>query len=284
MYLNDLIQPYLSYLKMYNSMGTYNFTKQICKSLLTYFHNMPIESISKQTIYDYIIYCNSEGLSNNSINKRVAMLKRLFKFHDIECSFQSVRNLKVRFITYGALDDKTLTKFYDVVPKLSLANQCMMYLFIECGVRVNELIHIKKANVNLDNRYIFLEQTKTNTPRYVYFSNHTKDLLMLYLTQIKDNKSIYLFGSKKNNCKLSRYTINGTFSRIRKKYKFDKLSPHMLRHTLSTKLYNNGANILFICSIMGHSNPNTTKRYVHNDLENDLKMFDLYYSGINKQN
>ena len=186
------------------------------------------------------------------------------------------KKLKEKFITYGALDDLTINKLYSILPKLSLYNQCMILIFLECGVRVNELIHIKTKNVNLTNRCIFLEYTKTNKPRYVYFSVATRDLLKVYIEN-KTSKSMYLFTAKKSDEILSRYTINGIFSRIRKKYNFPKLSPHMIRHTLSTKLYNNGANILFICSIMGHSNPNTTKRYVHNDLANDLKMFDTFY-------
>lgn len=277
MFLQTLITPYLNHLKMYNALGTYNFSCQICKSLLIYFKDVEIALIDKDMIYDFITYCNNKGLSNNSINKRLSMLKRIYRFHDIFCPFESVRNLKERFITYGAIDNETLRHLYDVLPKLTIYNQCMMLLFIECGVRVNELIHIKRKNVNLMNRCIFLEYTKTNTPRYVYFSRSTAELLKVYMQSCKNNTSMYLFNSKKTNDILSRYTINSIFSRLRKKYNFNKLSPHMLRHTLSTKLYNNGANILFICSVMGHSNPNTTKRYVHNDLANDLKMFDKYF-------
>lgn len=276
MVLKDLIIPYLKHLKMYNSTGTYNFTKQICKSLLNYFEDLDILKIDNDCIYNYISFCNNKGLSNNSINKRVAMLKRLYKFHELTCPFMNVKKLKEKFITYGSLDNHSLLRFYEVIPKLPLAHQIMMLLFIECGVRVNELIHIKVANINFMNRCIFLEYTKTNHPRYVYFSKATKDILRIYIETRENKQSIYLFESK-NNSLLSRFTVNSIFSRIKKKYKFNKLSPHMLRHTLSTKLYNNGANILFICSIMGHSNPNTTKRYVHNDLTNDLKMFDKYF-------
>lgn len=276
MLFEDMIKPYLNYLKMYNSFGTYNFTKQICNSLLAFFKGIDVSLIDKELIYNFINYCNNKGLSNNSINKRISMLKRLYKFHDLNCPFINVKKLKEKFITYGALDDLTINKLYSILPKLSLYNQCMILIFLECGVRVNELIHIKTKNVNLTNRCIFLEYTKTNKPRYVYFSVATRDLLKVYIEN-KTSKSMYLFTAKKSDKILSRYTINGIFSRIRKKYNFPKLSPHMIRHTLSTKLYNNGANILFICSIMGHSNPNTTKRYVHNDLTNDLKMFDTFY-------
>ena len=262
---------------MYNSHGTYTFSMQVCNSLLAYFQDTKLDLINKSLIYEFISYCNNKGLSNNTINKRLSMLKRLYKFSDVPCLFSDVKNLKEKFITYGALDNNTLKAVYSILPKLSLYNQCMMLVFIECGVRVNELIHIKTKNVNLNNRCIFLEYTKTNKPRYVFLSASTCELLKVFINANKNCDHVYLFPAKKSNSMLSRYTVNSIFSRIRKKYNFNKLSPHMLRHTLSTKLYNNGANLLFICSLMGHSNPNTTKRYVHNDLTNDLKMFDTYF-------
>lgn len=277
MILNDLIVPYLKYVKMYNSSGTYDFTLQVSKALNKYFKNVDVFTIDKTMVYNFINYCMSLNLSNNTINKRVAMLKRLYKYHDLPCSFINIKKLKERFITYGFLDNKSLALFYSIIPKLSLYNQCMMLLFIECGIRVNELIHIKTCNVDLSNRCIFLEITKNNHTRYVYFSKNTKVILSKYILANPKIKNTYLFLSKKTNSVLSRYTVNSISSSIRKKYHIEKLSPHMLRHTLSTKLYNNGANLLFICSIMGHSNPNTTKRYVHNDLSNDLKIFDSYY-------
>lgn len=83
----------------------------------------------------------------------------------------------------------------------------------------------------------------------------------------------YLFVNKNGN-KLQRSAIESMFARIRKRLKIKNFSPHRLRHSLSTEMYHNGANILLISNILGHSNVNTTKRYIHPDLKNNLKMFD----------
>ena len=67
------------------------------------------------------------------------------------------------------------------------------------------------------------------------------------------------------------------FARIRRRLKIKNFFPHRLRHSLCTELYHNGANIVLISTILGHSNVNTTKRYIHPDLKQNLKMFDKYH-------
>lgn len=281
MLIDTLINKYLQNVSLYNSKGTYDFSLEICNDIKNYFKNIDVSKIDSDMVYNYINYLKSKNLSNSTINKRVLLLKRLFKFNNISFDFSSIRKLKERFITYGFLDPFELDKFHKAINDLDLFKKSLLLLFIDSGVRVNELIHIKTRNVDLLTRSIFLEETKTNTPRYVYFSQYTCNILKKYFMHYKGIKNEYMFFSLKDNSKiLSRYTVNSIFKRIKVKYDFKKLSPHMLRHTLSTNLYNNGANLLFISNLLGHSNPNTTKRYIHNDIKNDLKIYDSYYKSL----
>ena len=68
--------------------------------------------------------------------------------------------------------------------------------------------------------------------------------------------------------------VEQIFSRIRKRFGLDKFSPLMLRHTFSTNLYNNRADLVFIETVMGHSNTETTKRYIHTDVKANRDKYD----------
>ena len=76
---------------------------------------------------------------------------------------------------------------------------------------------------------------------------------------------------------LKKSAIESLFTRIRRKQGIKNFSPHRLRHSLSTEMYSNGCDLIQISSILGHSNVNTTKRYIHPDLKKKLDNYDKYH-------
>ena len=264
---------YLLNLKIYNSKGYIDFTIQLQHKIINYFGNIDSASLTYEKILEFINDMKNLNLSNNTINKHISYLKRLYKFNDVECPFFKIKKLKEKFITLGCSDN-----IKNILPKIletqSLRNQLIIMLFFDTGIRCNELINIYTKNVDNENRCIFLEFTKTNKPRWIYYSKYTQKLMNKYL---KKTKCELLFFSKKSNQKMNRFTINSIFSRIKKKFKLKNFSPHRLRHSLSTELYNNGADLLLISSILGHSNVNTTKRYIHSNHVDNLKKYDKFH-------
>lgn len=155
---------------------------------------------------------------------------------------------------------------------LSLPMRTIILLFLDTGVRLTELLNIKVENVDFVNRHIFLTITKTKKSRYVYFTVNTGKILKKYLG--KDDRK-YLFVTRQGK-QMKVSGIESAFSHIRKKYGIKRLSPHMLRHTLATNLYNSKADLIFIESIMGHANTETTKRYIHTDVDSNQKRYDMW--------
>ena len=158
---------------------------------------------------------------------------------------------------------------------ISLQNKIILHVFYDTSVRLHELVNIESSNVDLKHRTILLTTTKTWNNRVVYISEHTKKLATSFCKKADLRK--YLFVNEKGE-KLKVSAIESLFARIRKRLGIKNFSPHRLRHSLSTKLYHNGANILLISNILGHSNVNTTRRYIHPDLRKNLKMFDRAHS------
>lgn len=278
LYINDkkkrlkkMFEIYHDNLEIYNSEGTLNFVKQHAKSLLSYFTDVYYFSIQKEQVLNYISFCQKMGLSNNTINKRLSLLKRLYKYHDFKCDFINVKKLPEEFVTYGYLDPAEIATVEKL--KLSLRDKVMISLFIDTGVRLNELRQFKMKNIDYEKRNILLEKTKTKKRRYVFFTSITKKYLMQFCQNCNRD---YLFINDKTSEPLTRYGIESIFKRINKKHQIKKMSSHMLRHSLSTNLYHPGADVIFIGELLGHSSPETTKRYIHSNTNQSLKIYDKY--------
>lgn len=273
MTLLEMYKNYIAHLKIYNSPGYVSYTERMQKSITKYFGDIDSEELTKEVVMDYIIH-QKQTLSANTINKNLSYLKRLCYFNEVECKFQRVQKLKEKFVTFGTCKDDPVEVITKVSKYLSLKNQLILYLFYDTGVRLNELVNIEYKNVDLENRRIYLSKTKTNNPRWIFFSEKTKKLATQFLKNNTFKK--YLF-ELPNGEHITCNSIESIFKRIRQKLKIERFSPHRLRHSLSTELYENGADLILISRILGHSNVDTTKRYLHPDLSTNLKMYDKYH-------
>ncbi len=271
MKLSEMFSEYVEHLKLYNSEGYVAFTMKEAKSIVEYFGDIESNEITVDILKKYMFDLKSDGLSANTINKHISTIKRLYNFHEIDNHFSKIKKIKEKFITYGTCEDDPVKTLERACKNLSLQNQIILHVFFDTGVRLHELINIESKNVDLKNRCILLTTTKTGSDRYVFISKETKKLATTFCKNALSRK--YLFVNQ-NGDRLQRSAIESMFARIRKRLKIKNFSPHRLRHSLSTEMYNNGANLILISGILGHSNVNTTKRYIHPDLKNNLKMFD----------
>lgn len=94
----------------------------------------------------------------------------------------------------------------------------------------------------------------------------TKATAVLLKELIKNKTDDLLFD-------LQYSAVRSLFERIKNKLGLSKFHPHMLRHTLASKLHNNGVSIIMIQQIMGHTNVSTTERYIHFDMDDLLSVY-----------
>lgn len=274
MTLDDLFSGFIDSLILYNSEGYVSYSKKEQATIKKYFGNCDISQINYKTCTEFMLHLKNDGYSANTINKHISHIKRLFKFNDINSDIFKIRKIKEKFITFGTCEDDPEEVINKILPSLSLQNKLIIVLLYDTGVRLNELLNIEYENVDWDNRTILLTTTKTGRERYVFF---TKEFKKLATTFRKKHNSKWLFYNPKNCDKLKKSAIESLFARIRKKLGIRNFSPHRLRHSLSTEMYSNGCDLIQICSILGHSNVNTTKRYIHPDLEKERANYDEFH-------
>lgn len=279
-------EKYLSYfteylldIKLKHTEGTFNFYRGHLLHIGKYLYNKKInnlEEIDNFLIVDYINFIKLT-VTNSTINKRVGILKRCFIFYKIELTYlfeiDKFKERKTNFTMVSDVDIKRIIKYIDDLPSKennNLLYKGIIHIFINTGVRLNELYNIKKRNVNAMQNEILLTKTKSGIDRVVVYLPIIDSLISQL---IKDNKSKYLLFNKLKNRPVNYADIKWLFIKIKKDLKIKKLHPHMFRHSYATKLLQYGVDIKSVMDFMGHTNLTTTQKYQHSSKEHAKKSY-----------
>lgn len=146
-------------------------------------------------------------------------------------------------------------------------DNAILTLMFSTGIRRAEVTEIKLEDVNMLESSILIHG-KGNKERFVYFNDSAAIVLQDYLDEYRNNlkpaaTSKYLFVSKRSE-KLNVSSIN----RIVNKY-FDEagvkekgFTAHSTRRVFASNVYRNTRDLLVVQRLLGHSNSNTTLRYI----------------------
>ena len=169
-------------------------------------------------------------------------------------------------------------------------NKHKFYGIILClytGLRIGELLALKKENVNLPHRLIFVESTaydgsdgtghtcrcegSTKTRSSKRLIPIPRAILPLVRTLYKTKGSDYLISE--NGKPISVRSYQRSFELLLKKEKIPHRGFHTLRHTFATRALECGMDIKTLSELLGHKNPNTTlSRYAHSLIEHKYTM------------
>lgn len=237
--------------------------------------------ITNEVLELYYMYLKSFNNSNNTINKRIGLIRNMYNFllsngyiSNLNLVFKHFEEKPIEITTITEKDIITLLEYFK---KKSVKQKTIIFLLLETGLRRNELVNIKKSNINLRENKIFLDYTKTHKSRYIYISDYLKKLIE---KQLKEDTKVYLFETK-NKKPLNASYITYMLYMAKKHTKIKNLSPHKLRHTYATMLLKNGANIEEVRRLLGHTTYEMTKRYL-DFVEEDLKKANEKYNPLAK--
>ena len=158
-----------------------------------------------------------------------------------------------------------------------IRNKLIISLFYATGIRVSELITLKKTQVNLYNQNITVIG-KRNKERLIPVIPEISKQMEHYLNFITESSipiSEFIFISEKGK-KLSPQKVYSIVKQSLSAFTTSgKKSPHVLRHTFATHMLNNGADINAIKEILGHASLSATQVYTHNSIEKLKKSYKI---------
>ncbi|MEQ8713548.1 MAG: tyrosine-type recombinase/integrase [Cyclobacteriaceae bacterium] len=246
-----------------------------------------IQEINHAVIRSWIIYLSESGIGARSINRKIAALKSYFKFllkREVieENPTQRLKPLKVEkklpsFVRESEMD-QMLDHFQFSEDFGGYRDRLVIELLYGTGIRLSELINLRKADVNLFENHIKV-LGKRNKERIIPISAFIVKLIKEYAKQValqmgEANENEYLILTDKGD-----QTYPVFIYRLIRKYleqfsHSDKKSPHVLRHTFATHLLNKGADLNAVKELLGHTSLAATQVYTHNSLDKLKKVFD----------
>jgi site-specific recombinase XerD len=233
-----------------------------------------LKKINLEDIYSFLEYCKI-GRKNSSyaIARKIAALKSFFNYltekkkyfkenptDELDTPKTGKRNPV--FLNIGEVK-----QLYSGINKLHYyRDYCILTIFLNCGVRLSELQSINLDFIKGDK---FSVIGKGNKERVIYMNKSCLKAINDYIkierpnTKNADTEKA-LFLSQKGN-RMSAGAIQKMIRKLNKKSGLLKkdLSPHKLRHTMATLLYQNGADLISLQQILGHSSVATTQIYTH---------------------
>ena len=239
-----------------------------------------VRDISLTDIYSYMNYLSRErGLNPASRARKVATIRSFYKYltnkaklldqnpvQDLDSprtkkSLPKYLNLDESINLLGSVDGKNATRDY-----------CILTLFLNCGLRISELVALNKTDVRGDHLRVL---GKGNKERILYLNGACQKALQDWLvdrdalTLVDQNA---LFVTLQNRRRITKAAVHKLVKKHLSAAGLDstQYSSHKLRHTAATLMLQNGVDVRTLQEVLGHDHLNTTQIYTHVDSD-DLR-------------
>ena len=250
-----------------------------------------VSSVTLSDVYSYMNYLSRDRIVHpNSPDQRhgLAASARARKVAAIRSFYKYLTN-KAKLISENPMQDldsphlkKSLPRYLDLEESVSLldhvdgANQardyCILTLFLNCGLRISELVGLNVADVRGNQLRVL---GKGNKERMLFLNEACQSALEDWLTErsmltLVDQNA--LFVTLQNRRRISRAAVHKLVKKHLAAAGLDstQYSAHKLRHTAATLMLQNGVDVRTLQEVLGHDHLNTTQIYTHVD-NDDLR-------------
>ncbi len=246
-------------------------------------YNVPEELVKKTTLNDllsFLSYVSSERDNHGKARARKAVsLRQFFKYLTIKKMWFDVspaQNLELPSPKNALPKHLTIEQATELLKTCSdfkawedYRDFCMITFFLNCGMRLSELVGINcndYMSTSVNNQLVTYIKIlgKGNKERIVYLNSACVSAYNNYVSVRPESRDKALFISRRG----TRISNRRVEQIIEEKLKLSGLSGmgfsvHKLRHTAATLMYQNGVDVRVLKEVLGHENLDTTQIYTH---------------------
>lgn len=243
------------------------------------------KNLDLDQINAFLLEMIEQGRKGTYVNAHIDSLRVYGRFIGDD-RFTSITYFKEQVFVQATMSDSEIESFLTLPPKTggekAITNYNTWTLFFKIlaytGMRPGEVAHLTIDTVDFGRQVFVLEDTKTNTPRYVPISSALTGDLTEHIKKL-DGK--YLFPSSRRG----QYRQGGVVNDVDWGYNFHdrikrlgikrkNLRPYSLRPSFITRMLDEDVNIFKVQKIVGHRQISTTAHYTHlttKDITNAIK-------------
>ena len=239
-----------------------------------------IKDITREDIFEFLFFISEQrGNFNAARARKLSAIRGFFKY--LNKQVNKIENNPAENIDYPSIK-QALPKYLsleesvmllqavggDEKNKHRLRDLCIVTLFLNCGMRLSELVGMNLNDISQDLTSVRI-LGKGRKERFVYLNEPCQKALADYLKlraeleNVSDAAAVFI---SKNYRRISNSGVQKMLEKsFGKAGLADKhYSTHKLRHTAATLMYQHGGvDTRVLQEILGHEHLNTTQIYTH---------------------
>jgi integrase/recombinase XerD len=235
-------------------------------------------AVTSKHLQGFLTYINGLGMSPHSQARILSGIKGFYKYLLFEELIQKDPTALIEGPRLGrklpdTLDYNEIVNLLEAIDMSTpegARNRAMLEILYSSGLRVSELVELKRANVYFDLGFLRVVG-KGNKERLVPIGRDAMKFLASYLDEIRVHIAVqkgsegYVFLNKRGK-KISRVSVFLIIKALASKIGLRKdISPHTFRHSFATHLIEGGADLRAVQEMLGHESITTTEIYTHLD-------------------
>ena len=214
-----------------------------------------VKQITLTDIYAFMSFLSGDrGLNAASRARKVATIRSFYKY---------LTN-KAKLLEINPVQDLDSPRLKKTLPKY-----CILTLFLNCGLRISELVGLNVTDVRGDQLRVL---GKGNKERILYLNEACQQALQDWMTDrnmltLLDQNALFVTPQRRK--RISRDAVHKLVKKHLLAAGLDstQYSSHKLRHTAATLMLQSGVDVRTLQEVLGHDHLNTTQIYTHVDNE-----------------
>jgi integrase/recombinase XerD len=244
----------------YSSATIDNYLVQF-RFFLIFIYPTPADEISDEQIHRYLLYLiEKKKVSISTQNQAINAIK--FYLERVKKGERKVyyidRPIKDWKLPTVLSEDEMRNLLYHTK---NVKHRCLMFMLYSAGLRISELLSLQWKDVDWDRKVIYVRGGKGKKDRITLLSQVAYNYLQHYQESYKPETWLFESLDRKQ---YSARSVNKVIKAAALRAGIKKrVSAHTLRHSFATHLLENGTDLRYIQSLLGHESSQTTERYTH---------------------